>query len=521
MAESEIKGSDGEALPGENSDDYNELIQVRIQKLKDLKTQGIDVYPMRFFPDLAAREILEKFDDATNETSPIKGKVAGRIMEKRLMGKAGFARLEDASGRIQIYARSDALSESEFYIFKELDIGDLVGLAGETFRTKQGEVTLRVTSMVMLAKCLRPIPVVKEKDGKIYDAWQDKESRYRRRYVDLIINKETRNDFITRSRIVQGIRNFLIGRDFLEVETPMMQSIPGGASARPFITHHNALNIPLYLRVAPELYLKRLIVGGFNRVFELNRNFRNEGISPRHNPEFTMLEIYEAYADYNMMKTLVEELISSLAREILGTMKIQYQGGAVDLTPPWQALRFVDAINQATGADFFKIQGAAEAAEVARKHGLDMEQIKAKGLYTKWKIAGELFENLVETKLWQPTFVFDYPKELSPLAKSHPDNAELVERFEPFIVGREIGNAFTELNDPFDQRARFEAQVQAREAGDEEAQQMDVDYVEALEYGMPPTGGLGIGIDRLVMLFCDKQSIKDTILFPLLKPEKS
>lgn len=504
-----------------SAEQMHELIKVRIDKVKQWREEGIDVYPIRFFPELHAQQILDKFNDESAESSPLEGRVAGRLMAKRLMGKAGFAHLEDSSGRIQIYVRQDAIGEKTFQLFKQLDIGDIVGINGKAFRTKQGEITMRADSLEILSKCIRPLPVVKEKDGQIFDAWDDIEARYRRRYVDLIINRSVRQDFILRSRIVQFIRSFLAEKGFIEVETPMMQPIAGGAAARPFITHHNALDIPLYLRIAPELYLKRLLVGGFDKVFELNRNFRNEGISPRHNPEFTMMELYQSYADYNVMRELVEELISEIAKNILGTMKISYDGKEVDLTPPWKRITFLEALQEKTGVDFLQVKDVEEAAQVAQKHNLDLDELKAKGAYSKWKIAGVLFEELVEHELWQPTFVLDYPKELSPLAKSRQDIPELVERFEPFIVGREIGNAFSELNDPLDQRERFEEQLKAREAGDDEAQMMDTDYVEALEYAMPPAGGLGIGIDRLVMLLNDKQSIKDTILFPLLKPEKT
>ncbi len=499
--------------------DSNQLIKIRLEKVAAWKEEGRNIYPIRFEPTLRASEVLRDFADETNDAQPIAGSLAGRIMEKRLMGKAAFVHLEDNTGRIQLYVRKDELGEDEFAFFKQLDLGDIIGIEGNSFRTKHGEVTMRVSSLKLLAKCIRPLPVVKEKDGNRFDAWEDKEARYRRRYVDLIINRETRNDFELRSRIVQKMRQYLTEKGFLEVETPMMQPIAGGAAARPFVTHHNALNIPLFLRIAPELYLKRLLVGGFEKVFELNRNFRNEGISPRHNPEFTMMELYQAYADYNVMREIVQDMISSIAQDIHGTMKISYNGREVDLTPPWKVISFVQALQEKTGEDFLQIQDLEQAEQIARKHGIDTDKLRAAGMLTKWKIAGELFEELVETHLWQPTFVVDYPKELSPLAKSKEDNPELVERFEPFIVGREIGNAFSELNDPIDQRERFEAQLKAREAGDEEAQMMDTDYVEALEYGMPPAGGLGIGIDRLIMLLADKQSIKDTILFPLLKPE--
>ncbi len=381
-----------------------------------------------------------------------------------------------------------------------------------------GEKTLHVENLKLLAKCLRPLPVVKEADGKVYDAFTDKEQRYRLRYVDLIVNPHIRDIFITRSRIITYIRNFLTNEGFLEVETPMMQPIPGGASARPFITHHNALDIDLYLRIAPELYLKRLLVGGFTRVFELNRNFRNEGISYKHNPEFTMLEVYEAYGNMNTMMDLCERLIISTAKEILGTLKIQYEDYEIDLTPPWQKINYLDAIKKYTGIEIHLESDLQTILEDIYKKGYPEELFKnVSGI---WEVAEILFDEYVEKNLIQPTFIIHYPKALSPLAKSNKDNPEFVDRFEPYIAGREIGNAFSELNDPLEQKERFLEQVKRREAGDEEAQYMDYDYIRALEYGMPPAGGLGIGIDRLVMLLTNQHSIRDTILFPLLRPEK-
>ncbi|MCX8124512.1 MAG: lysine--tRNA ligase, partial [Spirochaetes bacterium] len=457
-----------------------------------------------------AAQIKEIFAEGTE----LHVRAAGRIKSKRVMGKASFAHIEDASGLIQVYARLDKLGDDPYELFKTLDLGDIIGVAGHVFKTKQGEITIEVQEVTLLAKCIRPLPVVKEKDGKVFDEFADKEQRYRQRYVDLIVNPQVRQQFVLRSKLITGIRTFLNQKDFIEVETPMMQAIPGGAAARPFITHHNALDIDLYLRIAPELYLKRLLVGGFEKVYELNRNFRNEGISTRHNPEFTMLELYQAYADYNDMMEITQEMISTLAQQLLGSMVLQYQGNTIDLTPPWQKISYVDALKKYTGIDFQKLSHT-EAVQKAKDVGIDVDESMS-----KWKIAEEMFEEKVEANLIQPTFIIDYPKELSPLAKSREDDIEFVERFEVYIAGREIANAFSELNDPFDQRERFEQQVKMREAGDDEAQMMDIDYVTALEYGMPPAGGLGIGIDRLVMLFIDTASIKDTILFPLLKPER-
>jgi len=488
----------------------SDLIAQRIEKVNALRQKGINPYPVRFARTALAKEIKDTFVDGEERVVAI----GGRIRTRRLMGKASFANIEDLSGSIQIYAKRDAPGAEAYERYTGLDLGDIIGVEGKTFRTKTGEISVHVTSCALLAKCINPLPVVKEKDGVLFDEFADKELRYRQRYVDLIVTPKSRQDFILRSRIIAGIRSYLAERGFLEVETPMMQAIPGGAAARPFITHHNALDIDLYLRIAPELYLKRLIVGGFEKVFELNRNFRNEGISTKHNPEFTMMELYQAYADYHDMMAITEGMISTLAQDLLGTMRIDYQGSTVDLTPPWERITFVNIIKKYTGIDFETITTVEAARAAAESVGLHPDTD-----LSIWKIANEIFEERVEDKLIQPVFVMDYPKELSPLAKSREDNSALVERFEPYIVGREIGNAFSELNDPFDQRARFEEQVRLREAGDDEAQMMDTDYINALEYGMPPAGGLGIGIDRLVMLFVNTASIKDTILFPLLRPE--
>jgi len=492
------------------ADDINDLVLQRIEKVKQLRTKGINPYPIRYKPTHTAQAIKEQF----GEEDKLLVKASGRIKSKRVMGKASFAHIEDASGLIQVYTRLDRLGEEKYELFKTLDLGDIIGVAGHVFKTKQGEITIEVDDVVLLAKSIRPLPVVKEKDGKVFDEFADREQRYRQRYVDLIVNPQVRQQFILRSNMITGIRNFLNQKGFIEVETPMMHAIPGGAAARPFITHHNALDMDLYLRIAPGLYLKRLLVGGFDRVYELNRNFRNEGISTRHNPEFTMLELYQAYADYNDMMAITQELISTLAKELLQAIVIAYQGNTIDLTPPWQKLSYSEALKKYTGIDFTSIS-RDEAYTEALKRNVDVKKEMS-----LWKIAEEFFEEKVEENLIQPTFIIDYPKELSPLAKSREDNPEFVERFEVFIAGREMANAFSELNDPFDQRQRFEEQVKMREAGDDEAQMMDTDYITALEYGMPPAGGLGIGIDRLVMLFIDTASIKDTILFPLLKPEK-
>ncbi|EQA37419.1 lysine--tRNA ligase [Leptospira inadai serovar Lyme str. 10] len=491
----------------------NELIQQRIQKVNDLKSKGIDPYPVRYFPDSLSSQLIE--DYSKNPTGPeVRFKLGGRLHSKRVMGKASFAHLKDKGGVIQLYATRDDLGEESYSLFKSLDLGDLIGVEGYVFQTQKGETTLHLISVTLLAKCIRPLPVVKEKDGVVYDAFSDVEQRYRMRYVDLIVNDPVRDTFVIRSKIVSEIRAFLTSEGFLEVETPMMQPIAGGAAARPFSTHHNALDMQLFLRIAPELYLKRLIVGGLDRVFELNRNFRNEGISTKHNPEFTMMEAYMAFGDMGKMLDLTERLITHVTQKICGTLKIPYGKDQVDLSPPWRRVKYVDIIKEYSGIDFSRIKTLEEAKEKASAIKIDVSKC-----HSIWKVADEVFSEKAEPNLIQPVFVTDFPKELSPLAKSHPDNPDYVERFEPYIVGREIGNAFSELNDPFDQKERFEEQVRQREAGDDEAFMMDEDYIRALEYGMPPTGGLGIGIDRLVMLLTNSHSIRDTILFPLMRPE--
>lgn len=492
------------------SESTGDLRQQRISKIKDMKNSGINPYPLRYKPEQKISEIIEAFD----ENKPQTVKIAGRLKSKRVMGKASFGNIEDMSSNIQLYAARDILGEDNYKIFKTLDLGDRIGIEGETFLTKRGEISIRISKVTLLAKCIQPLPVVKEKDGKVFDEFSDTEMKYRQRYIDLIVNNKTREDFILRSKIVSGIRKYLEKNNFLEVETPMMHPIPGGATARPFITHHNALDIDLYLRIAPELYLKRLVVGGLDRVFEVNRNFRNEGIDTTHNPEFTMVELYQAYADYEDMMNIVEGMISTLAEDLLDNTEIDYLGKKINLAPGWKRIGYVEAIKEVTGIDFDAITSKEEAAEKAESIG-----VKVDPSWSTWKIADEVISEKVEHTFQNPTFLTDYPKELSPLSKSREDNPDYVERFELFIAGKEMANAFTELNDPFDQKERFEAQVALKDAGDDEAQHMDKDYITALEYGLPPTGGMGIGVDRIVMLFVNTASIKDTILFPTLRPE--
>lgn len=501
--------------------DENELIKQRIHKVEELKKSGINPYPPRFFPDSFAQNLHDRFDEIIQ--SSIETKIihilSGRVTSKRIMGKAGFMHIKDKTGSIQLYASSKDLSEQQYHLFKSLDLGDIIGVKGFLFKTKTQEISVHITEIVMLAKCIRPLPVVKEKDGVTYDAFADKELRYRMRYVDLIVNENVKHTFIIRSKIISEIRNYLTSKGFIEVETPMMQPIPGGASAKPFVTHHNALNMELYLRIAPELYLKRLIVGGMDRVFELNRNFRNEGVSLKHNPEFTMMEAYMAYSDMETMLKLTEDLIVHVAKTVCNGLKIQYDNHFVDLTPPWKRAKYVDIIKEYSGIDFGQDLQLSEFVAQAKKIHVDVDGLSSAGKMTKWAIADAVFSDKVEPNLIQPVFVTDFPKELSPLAKSREDDPNFVERFEPYIVGREIGNAFSELNDPFDQKDRFEEQAKKRDAGDEEAFMMDLDFIRALEYGMPPTGGLGIGIDRLVMLLTNSHSIRDTIFFPLMRHE--
>ena len=486
------------------SDEEHELVRQRRLKLEHLREIGHDPFAVtRFERTHLAQELTEGYCEVEGQ----RVRAAGRLMSLRLHGKAAFGDLADISGTIQVYFKLDTLGPEQYALLDDIDIGDFLGVEGAVFTTRTGEITIAAERLQVLAKSLRPLPAK-------WHGLRDVETRYRRRYVDLIVSPEVRRAFVVRSQVIREIRHFLDFRGFLEVETPMMQPIPGGAAARPFITHHNALDLDLYLRVAPELYLKRLIVGGFEKVYEINRNFRNEGVSSRHNPEFTMLEAYQAYADYNDMMKLVEELVEHVCGEVLGELSLTYQGKEIDMRPPWRRIGLLEAIVEHTGVDPQRLLEVGSARAVCRELGLPAGE----DLHLS-TLVNNLFEARVEPHLIQPTFVVDYPTAISPLAKRKPDNPDLVERFEPFVAGQELGNAFTELNDPLDQRRRFEEQARERAAGDEEAHPMDEDYVRALEYGMPPTGGLGIGIDRLVMLLTDSASIRDVILFPQMRPE--
>lgn len=495
---------------GNFMEDYNELIQQRFRKLAEIGATGVKPYAGRYEVSASAEQLIETHGQSSKEDleqSKVNVSVAGRIVAMRSFGKAAFCHIQDGSARVQLYFQKNTLGEEQYGLFKKIDIGDFIGAKGFLFRTKTNELTIDAESFTLLSKSLRPLP---EK----WHGLTDVELRYRQRYVDLIVNPEVKKVFVLRTKIVQAIRNFLNARRYLEVETPMMQTIPGGATAKPFKTHHNALDMDLYLRIAPELYLKRLLVGGFERVYEINRNFRNEGISTRHNPEFTMLEFYTAYADYRDLITMTEEMISTVAREVLGTMKVAYEGHEIDLTPPWKRINYIDSLREA-GVPDDVLTNADKAREYALKRGANL-----KGGEPLGKLLNEIFEALVEPRLIQPTFVMDYPTDISPLSKKRDDNPAYVERFELIIVGRELANAFSELNDPVDQKERFLKQVTEREAGDEEAHQMDEDFIRSLEYGMPPAAGEGIGIDRLVMLLTGSSSIRDVILFPQMKKEK-
>lgn len=484
--------------------DLNEILRIRREKLKELQGSGADPFKIvKYDVTHHTGEIISNFEEYEGKTVSI----AGRLMSKRGMGKSTFCDLQDRDGRIQLYARINDLGEEAYDSFKKLDIGDIIGVKGYVFKTRMGEISVHLESYTLLSKALRPLP---EK----FHGLKDQDTRYRQRYLDLIVNPEVKNTFITRSKIISAIRRFLDARGFLEVDTPILNTIPGGAAAKPFITHHNTLDMDMYLRIAPELYLKRLIVGGLERVYELGRMFRNEGMSIKHNPEFTMMEVYQAYTDYHGMMELAENLISSVCQEVLGTLKIEYQGEVIDLTPPWTRLTMTEAVKKYTGVDFDTITTDEEARRVAREKNLPLEGNPVRG-----EILNMMFEEFVEANLVQPTFIMDYPVEISPLTKRKPDKPELTERFEIFIVGREFGNAYSELNDPIDQRERFIAQVKKREAGDEEANMMDEDFLIALEHGLPPTGGLGIGIDRLIMLLTNSYSIRDVLLFPTMKPK--
>ncbi|MEK5322764.1 lysine--tRNA ligase [Aeribacillus sp. FSL M8-0254] len=491
-----------------NQEELNDQLQVRREKLHALKDKGIDPFGKKFERSHQAIELKEQYGEFTKEELEEKNifvSIAGRIMTKRGKGKAGFAHIQDLSGQIQIYVRKDSVGEDQYEIFDMADLGDLVGVKGTVFKTKVGELSVKATEFVLLTKALRPLP-------DKYHGLKDIEQRYRQRYLDLIMNPDSKNTFITRSKIIQSMRRYLDSHGYLEVETPMMHSIAGGAAARPFITHHNALDMPLYMRIAIELHLKRLIVGGLEKVYEIGRVFRNEGVSTRHNPEFTMLELYEAYADFHDIMELTENMIAHIAQEVLGTTTIQYDEYEVDLKPKWKRLHMVDAIKEYTNVDFWNVTSAEEARALAEEHGVEINENMQYG-----HIVNEFFEQKVEDKLIQPTFIYGHPVEISPLAKKNEADPRFTDRFELFIVGREHANAFTELNDPIDQRERFEAQLKEREQGNDEAHMMDEDFIEALEYGMPPTGGLGIGIDRLVMLLTNSPSIRDVLLFPQMR----
>ncbi|PTA81614.1 lysine--tRNA ligase [Bacillus sp. Nf3] len=493
---------------GLNNEELNDQFQVRRDKMNKMREEGIDPFGERYDRSHQSAQIIAEYDEYSKED--LEGKaaqvtIAGRMMTKRGKGKAGFAHIQDLEGQIQIYVRKDSVGEEAYELFKSSDLGDIIGVTGTVFKTNVGELSIKATSFEVLTKALRPLP-------DKYHGLKDVEQRYRQRYLDLIVNPESKQTFIMRSKIIQSMRRYLDSKGYLEVETPTMHSIPGGASARPFITHHNALDMPLYMRIAIELHLKRLIVGGLEKVYEIGRVFRNEGVSTRHNPEFTMIELYEAYADYKDIMNLTENLIAHIAQEVLGTTTIQYGEDEIDLKPEWKRLHMVEAVKEATGVDFWQEMSVEEAKQHAADHGIEITKNMTVG-----HIINEFFEQKVEETLVQPTFIYGHPVEISPLAKKNPEDPRFTDRFELFIVRREHANAFTELNDPIDQRERFEAQLKEREEGNDEAHLMDDDFVEALEYGMPPTGGLGIGIDRLIMLLTNSPSIRDVLLFPQMR----
>ena len=485
--------------------DLNQLMIVRRDKLNKLKEEGKDPYKItKFNRTHTSKEIIDNYDELEGKDVT----VAGRIMAKRIMGKASFCHIQDSTGKIQSYVSINDLGEESYKSFKEDDIGDIIGITGFVFKTKTGEISIHAKELKLLSKSLRPLP---EK----FHGLKDTDLRYRQRYIDLIVNPEVKDTFLLRSKIISNIRKILEEKGFLEVETPILNTISGGATARPFITHHNTLDIDMYLRIALELNLKRLIVGGYDKVYELGRVFRNEGMDIRHNPEFTMLELYAAFQDYHDMMDITEELFSRTAKEVLGTTKITYQGQEIDLAPGWRRISMIDSIKEVTRIDFNTINTDEEAVALAKERNIKIpDQTKE----TRGDVISLFFDEYVEKTLIQPTFIYDYPVEISPLAKKCSKDERLTERFEVFINGREYGNAFSELNDPIDQYERFKKQVEARNAGDEEAGMMDEDYIQALEIGLPPTGGLGIGIDRFVMLLTDAASIRDVLLFPTMRP---
>ena len=483
--------------------ELSELLQIRRDKLTELNDLGRNPF------EITKYDVSHKAQEIKDNYTELEGKkvsVAGRLMSKRGMGKVGFCHLKDLSGQIQLFVKKDILGDDEYAIFRKYDIGDIVGAEGEVFTTQTGEISVRVEKITLLSKSLLPLP---EK----FHGMTNTDLRYRQRYVDLIMNDDVMNTFVVRSKIIRAIREYLDGKGFLEVETPMLNTIPGGAAARPFVTHHNALDINMYMRIATELHLKRLIVGGMERVYEIGRIFRNEGMDIKHNPEFTSIEIYQAFTDYEGMMDLTENIIRYAAEQACGTTKLTYQGVEIDLSH-FDRITMIDAVKKYSGVDFNEIKTDEEAQAVAKAKGLEVDPVKN----TRGDIIALFFDEFVEDNLVQPTFITEYPVEISPLAKRKPTQPELTERFEVFITGREFGNAFSELNDPIDQRERFKAQVALREAGDDEASMMDEDFLTALEYGMPPTGGVGIGIDRLVMLLTDSYSIRDVLLFPTMKP---
>ena len=489
-------------------EELNDQLLVRREKMQHMLDAGKDPFGKRFERTHLSGEIVDSFNGFSKEELEEKSEevvVAGRIMTKRGKGKAGFAHIQDLGGQIQIYVRKDAIGEEAYEEFLHADLGDIIGIKGTVFKTQVGELSIKAKEFTFLTKALRPLP-------DKFHGLKDVEERYRKRYVDLITNEESRRTFIERSKIIQAMRRYLDDNGYLEVETPMMHSIAGGASARPFVTHHNALDMTLYMRIAIELHLKRLIVGGLEKVYEIGRVFRNEGTSTRHNPEFTMIELYEAYADYNDIMDLTENLIAHIAKEVKGTTVVQYGEYEVDLTPRWKRIHMVDAVKEATGVDFWQQMTKEEAQSLAKEHGIEVTEHMEFG-----HIVNEFFEQKVEETLIQPTFIYGHPVEISPLAKKNAEDPRFTDRFELFIVGREHANAFTELNDPIDQKQRFEAQLKEKELGNDEAHEMDEDFIEALEFGLPPTGGLGIGVDRLVMLLTNSPSIRDVLLFPYMR----
>ncbi|EUJ45766.1 lysine--tRNA ligase [Listeria riparia] len=493
----------------ENHEELNDQLIVRREKLDTLRAEGIDPFGGKFARTISPEEIVSQYEGKTKEEleeAAIEVSVAGRIMTKRVKGKVGFTHIQDRFHQVQIYIRKDGVGEEAYDLFKLADLGDIVGVTGTIFLTNTGELSVKATEFTMLSKSLRPLP-------DKFHGLKDVEQRYRQRYLDLITNAESQQRFVMRSKIMQYTRNYLDNIGYLEVETPVLHTVAGGAAAKPFITHHNALDMELYLRIALELHLKRLIVGGMDKVYEIGRVFRNEGVSTRHNPEFTMLETYAAFENFEDIMELVEGLVSTVCQKLHGTTVITYGEDQIDLTPNWTRLHMVDAVKQYTGVDFWNVKTTEEARALAKEHNVPITEHMTYG-----HVLNEFFEVFVEEKLIQPTFIYGHPIEISPLAKTNKEDSRFTDRFEVFIVGREHGNAFSELNDPIDQRQRFLAQVSEREHGNDEAHNMDEEFLEALEYGLPPTGGLGIGMDRLVMLLTNAPSIRDVLLFPTMKP---